>query len=166
MTRSHLTTALTAVLATVSGASASAADTLTVYSGDFETVAQGEVQAGGPGFALVERHTRVQLRAGDNEVPLAGLPRAVVKRAGEVLARLEKNNRRAGAGGSTLEDLPLFAMSGVRPSGSDTSAPPAKPSPVEITLAAVKPDELSPKAALELVYRLKELAAKETGPKC
>ncbi len=77
MTRSHLTTALTAVLATVSGASASAADTLTVYSGDFETVAQGEVQAGGPGFALVERHTRVQLRAGDNEVPLAGLPRAL-----------------------------------------------------------------------------------------
>ncbi len=87
---------------------------------------------------------------------LAGLPRAVVKRAGEVLARLEKNNRRAGAGGSTLEDLPLFAMSAAR----EAEKPVAKASELETTLAGIKPDELSPKAALELVYRLKELAAK------
>ena len=87
---------------------------------------------------------------------LAGLPRVVVKRAGEVLARLEKNNRRAGAGGSTLEDLPLFAMQATK----EPEKPAGKPSELETTLAGIKPDELSPKAALELVYRLKELAAK------
>ena len=89
---------------------------------------------------------------------LAGLPRAVVKRANEVLARLEKNNRRAGAGGSTLEDLPLFAQSVAKLQAE--AGGPAKPSEVETALATVKPDELTPKAALELVYRLKELAAK------
>jgi DNA mismatch repair protein MutS len=87
---------------------------------------------------------------------LAGLPRAVVKRAGEVLARLEKNNRRAGAGGSTLEDLPLFAVSAAKEPDRPTVA---RPSPVDALLAGIKPDDLSPKAALELVYRLKELAA-------
>jgi DNA mismatch repair protein MutS len=89
---------------------------------------------------------------------LAGLPRAVVKRAGEVLARLEKNNRRAGGGGSTLEDLPLFAMSAAK---APADAPqPLKPSPVDALLADIKPDDLSPKAALELIYRLKELVAR------
>ncbi len=87
---------------------------------------------------------------------LAGLPRAVVKRAGEVLSRLEKNNRRAGAGGSTLEDLPLFAQAAPK----EPERPAGKPSAIETALAAIKPDELSPKAALELVYRLKELAGK------
>ena len=89
---------------------------------------------------------------------LAGLPRGVLKRAAEVLARLEKNNRRAGAGGSTLEDLPLFALSAAKAEAQ--AAKPATVSAVDVVLAELKPDDLTPKAALEMLYRLKELAAK------
>ena len=47
------------------------------------------------------------------------------------------------------EDLPLF-----------TAAPPPAPaiSPLKALLDAARPDELSPREALELLYRLKDLA--------
>ena len=77
MTRNMLASALAGALVALASPPASAADTLTIYSGDFEAVAQGEAQAGGPGYALVERHAPVRLHAGDNEVPIAGLPRAL-----------------------------------------------------------------------------------------
>lgn len=77
MTRHLLASALASALVALASPSASATDTLTVYSGDFEAVSQGEVQAGGPGYALVERHATVRLHAGDNEVPITGLPRAL-----------------------------------------------------------------------------------------
>jgi DNA mismatch repair protein MutS len=85
---------------------------------------------------------------------LAGLPKRVVTRATEVLARLEKNNRRAGAGGSTLEDLPLFAVARPEPARAE----PAGPSAVDAAVAALRPDELTPKQALDELYRLKDLA--------
>ncbi len=86
---------------------------------------------------------------------LAGLPVRVVKRATEVLARLEKNNRRANGGGSTLEDLPLFAAA---PAPAKTEIlTSAALSPLEVALADIRPDELTPKDALEIVYRLKSL---------
>ena len=85
---------------------------------------------------------------------LAGLPKRVVSRATEVLARLEKNNRRAGAGGSTLEDLPLFAMARPEPVRVVEAA---GPSAVELAVAALRPDELTPKQALDELYKLKEL---------
>ena len=69
-----------ALAATLSGAPAlahAAGETLTVYSGDFESVAQSEAMAGGPGFALVERRMGWQLKAGENRVGLDGLPRAI-----------------------------------------------------------------------------------------
>jgi DNA mismatch repair protein MutS len=81
---------------------------------------------------------------------LAGLPAAVIERAEVVLATLE-----GGAQGSHLAtlaaDLPLFA--------SLRSAPAAKPkiSAVEAALAGLNPDDLSPKEALEALYRLKAL---------
>jgi DNA mismatch repair protein MutS len=69
---------------------------------------------------------------------LAGVPAPVVARAREVLAR--------------LEDLPLFAAVREAP-----AAPPA-PSQAEAALAAIDPDGLSPREALEALYRLKALA--------
>ena len=88
---------------------------------------------------------------------LAGLPAAVIKRAGEVLRRLEKADRRAPGADDALSDLPLFAA--VRPSSHVPAAStPALPSPLEAALATVQADELTPRAALELVYRLKEIA--------
>ncbi len=79
---------------------------------------------------------------------LAGLPSAVVLRAEEVLAALEEG-REGHKPLARIDDLPLFS-----------AAPPkaeARKSAVEETLRDVIPDALTPKAALELVYRLKAL---------
>jgi DNA mismatch repair protein MutS len=83
---------------------------------------------------------------------LAGLPAAVTARAAEVLARLEKD----GTGkpdGKLLDELPLFAAS----PGAQASAPATNTSPIAQALADINPDDLSPKAALEALYRLKAL---------
>jgi len=89
---------------------------------------------------------------------LAGLPKPVIDRARQVLALLEKNDRRRGAGpAAPLDDLPLFAAA--RPKGQTASD--QGPSPAELALAALNPDDLTPKAALDALYRLKALAAKK-----
>ena len=84
---------------------------------------------------------------------LAGLPDAVVSRAREVLTLLEKTERRPRDAGHGFDDLPLFAA--VRPKGG---AKDAAPSRIEASLAELRPDELTPKAALETLYELKALA--------
>ena len=88
---------------------------------------------------------------------LAGLPKPVTRRAAEVLALLEKSDGKAGDRAALLNELPLFAAA--RPK----SHVPAEsgPSPAEEALAAINPDELTPKAALEILYKLKDLARKE-----
>jgi DNA mismatch repair protein MutS len=87
---------------------------------------------------------------------LAGLPAPVIARAREVLALLEKSDRRRGQNGGPLEELPLFAAA--RPVSK-----PERPSNAALTAAldALNPDELSPKAALEALYRLKQIRADE-----
>jgi DNA mismatch repair protein MutS len=79
---------------------------------------------------------------------LAGVPPAVVARAKQVLERLE---REAGAP-AHLEDLPLFAA---------VAEPEARfgPSPVEEALRALDPDGMSPREAMDALYRLKGLLA-------
>ena len=81
---------------------------------------------------------------------LAGLPATVVARAEEVLATLEAGEP-ASALARLAHDLPLFAAA--RPPARDA----AKPSPVIEALDAVNPDELMPKSALELIYRLRAM---------
>ena len=88
---------------------------------------------------------------------LAGLPGVVVKRAQTVLALLEKNERSAPQPQAAFEDLPLFSVA--RPiSGSGDAE---KPSAVLSALRDLRPDELSPKSALEKLYELKALASAE-----
>ena len=89
---------------------------------------------------------------------LAGLPPPVIARAREVLTLLEKADRGRGQTPGPLDELPLFAAA--RPSSTPARSGPA---PVETALDAINPDELSPKAALEALYRLKQLRAGETG---
>ena len=79
---------------------------------------------------------------------LAGVPPAVVARAREVLDRLE---REAGAP-AHLEDLPLF--SGAAPATAGRTGP----SPVDVALAELDPDGMSPREAMAALYRLKGLA--------
>jgi DNA mismatch repair protein MutS len=83
---------------------------------------------------------------------LAGLPHTVIDRARQVLDLLEKNDRRATGAEKPLDDLPLFAAA--RPRGQTSLG---GPSPVEVALAKLNPDELTPKAALEALYALKKL---------
>jgi len=75
-----------------------------------------------------------------------------------VLAKLEQEDRSAPKG---FEDLPLFAVpsraSQERPqAGEDLLA-----AALVSALAALSPDDLSPREAMETLYRLKELAAKK-----
>jgi DNA mismatch repair protein MutS len=81
---------------------------------------------------------------------LAGLPAPVVERAEAVLALLEKGDQ-SSALTRLADDLPLFSAV-VRPA----MAPPP-PSAVEETLRSVNPDELTARAALDLVYQLRTL---------
>jgi len=81
---------------------------------------------------------------------LAGLPAAVIERAERVLETLE-NGEQSSAVTHLAEDLPLFAVLETRPSAL------ALPSPVEQMLASVDADNLTPRDALELIYRLKAL---------
>ena len=83
---------------------------------------------------------------------LAGLPAGVVARAEQVLAILEKGDQ-ASAATKLADDLPLFAAQNRPKSGVSAKGP----SPVEVALAAVAPDALSPREALETLYRLKAL---------
>ena len=82
---------------------------------------------------------------------LAGVPAAVVSRAREVLDRLEGEKSAA----ISLDDLPLFAQN------QGWAEPPAPPpsSALKDALSAIEPDELSPREALEALYRLKAIKA-------
>ncbi len=85
---------------------------------------------------------------------LAGLPAPVIERATSVLASLEEEDIRTGMG-TLSEELPLF-RSLVDKAASETRLPPAKTSGVEEALADLLPDEMTPRQALEALYRLKE----------
>jgi DNA mismatch repair protein MutS len=77
---------------------------------------------------------------------LAGVPPAVVARAREVLDRLESQT----ASPARLEDLPLFAATAPTP-----VAHAAEPSKVEAALDDLDLDGMSPREAMDALYRLK-----------
>ena len=78
---------------------------------------------------------------------LAGLPRSAVARAGQILKKLE-------AGPSAAESLPLFAMVAEDPAPEC----PADSAALIEALEAADPDSLTPREALDLIYRLKALS--------
>jgi len=78
---------------------------------------------------------------------LAGLPPSVVERARAVLRQLEETDRKATVH-ALIDDLPLFAAGQKAPA-------PAESDPIAEILDAIAPDELSPREALEALYRLK-----------
>jgi DNA mismatch repair protein MutS len=83
---------------------------------------------------------------------LAGLPEAAVKRAEQILETLESDERQSKT--ITLsDDLPLFAAI-----VEQVQAPPppsGKPSAVEDALKEINPDEMTPREALDALYRLR-----------
>jgi len=93
----------------------------------------------GPGCA--DRSYGVQV------AKLAGVPSVVVARAREVLDRLESG----GESHAGLADLPLFAVA------EPQQPPPPMPGPLEGALAALDLDGMSPREAMDALYRLKAL---------
>jgi len=83
---------------------------------------------------------------------LAGLPPAVVARARSVLAKLEAGRDATGGIAAGLDDLPLFAAS---------AEPERGPDPLLTALGEIEPDSLTPREALEQLYRLKRLALEQ-----
>jgi len=83
---------------------------------------------------------------------LAGLPPAVVARAKSVLAKLEAGRDATGGIAAGLDDLPLFAA----------ALPEQAPDPLLGALDDLDPDSLTPREALETLYRLKRLAAERS----
>ncbi len=80
---------------------------------------------------------------------MAGLPQAVLERAQEVLINLEKGG--SGKPVTMAETLPLFAM---RPAEKPERV---KIDPLRQAMDNVEPDTLTPRAALDELYRLKTL---------
>ncbi len=78
---------------------------------------------------------------------LAGVPASVVARARDVLERLERD----AAGPANLDDLPLFAATTV------AAGERAGPSAAEEALRVMDPDGMSPREAMDALYRLKGL---------
>jgi DNA mismatch repair protein MutS len=87
---------------------------------------------------------------------LAGLPGSVIARAEEVLHRLEQGET-SGASAALAEDLPLFTASPTQTPSAGARAPASDP--VGERLAEINPDELTPRAALNLLYELRALLA-------
>lgn len=83
---------------------------------------------------------------------LAGLPAASISRAEEVLRSLEAGDQ-SGAVTRLAEDLPLFAAMAERPKAGMVAS--GEPDPIRGRLREINPDELTPKSALDLLYRLR-----------
>jgi DNA mismatch repair protein MutS len=86
---------------------------------------------------------------------LAGLPGAVIERAKLVLAQLESHDRMSPAR-TLIDDLPLFAATRTAP------VPKSETDELAAALAALNPDEMSPKEALEALYALKGKLVRKT----
>lgn len=135
-THYHEMTALSAKLDGVENA------TVTVKEWEGEVIFLHEVRKG-----AADRSYGVQV------AQLAGLPDSVIARARVVLDALEKGEREGGAKQKTLiDDLPLFSVSATPAPQTATS------SKVEEKLAEILPDELTPREALNILYKLKEAA--------
>jgi len=86
---------------------------------------------------------------------LAGLPASVIRRAEAVLTQLEETDRASPA--SLVDDLPLFSAAFARPVAETARSDPQAEA-VRGALADLDPDDLTPRDALEALYRLKRMA--------
>ncbi|PAX08366.1 DNA mismatch repair protein MutS [Sphingomonas lenta] len=81
---------------------------------------------------------------------LAGMPPATVQRAKSILAKLEAGRQKTGGLAAGLDDLPLFAAA--------AQAEEPAPDPLRAEMERLDLDALTPREALDTLYRLKALA--------
>ena len=93
---------------------------------------------------------------------LAGLPNKVLGRAEQILAELEAGSHGAVDVGRVADNLPLFDYTSDS-SNIGATAGAAIPSAVVDAVDAMLPDTLTPREAMELLYELKSLRAKDKG---
>ena len=91
---------------------------------------------------------------------LAGLPAKVVERSKQVLGQLEEQDRRSPAE-SLIDELPLFANITTKQATTPTNS--EVPDPVSEALTNLDPDDMTPREALEALYRLKTLQTSGDG---
>ncbi len=88
---------------------------------------------------------------------LAGLPPVVIDRAADVLAALERGEQNSPKA-DLVDDLPLFTAA--RPQGAAAPRAPGR-SALDEALDEILPDDLTPREALDLIYRLKAAQRKD-----
>jgi DNA mismatch repair protein MutS len=143
---------------------------LTSLAGETPGVANVHVEAVEHGDTLVFLHSIKEGPAnqsyGLQVAALAGIPKSVTTEAKRYLAELERERDALRNSVSPQSQLPLFGP-------GRASAPPGAPLPLDAepvaarpeesavlgVLRAVDPDALSPREALDLVFRLKQLDA-------
>jgi DNA mismatch repair protein MutS len=92
---------------------------------------------------------------------LAGLPASVLQRAEQILDELESGQHGAVDTKAMNESLPLFDRAAT--AGQEKAVSAAAPDKVIEALDEIHPDALTPREALELLYRLKEMRAAKAG---
>jgi DNA mismatch repair protein MutS len=126
---------------------------LTSLAGEASGVANVHVEAVEHGDKLLFLHSVKEGPAnqsyGLQVATLAGIPSSVTARARHYLAELERERDALRTSGSAQRELPLFAAP--KPLSQPTQSAALQ------TLRAVDPNSLSPREALELIYRLKDL---------
>ncbi len=90
---------------------------------------------------------------------LAGLPKAVIQRAEQVLQKLQKENQKSNTA-DLRDELPLFAF--IQPQIAETVVQ-EKESPVNKVLRALDIDNMTAREALEKLYELKEMLENKNG---
>jgi DNA mismatch repair protein MutS len=135
---------------------------LTALGAELEACANVHLDATEHGDSLVFLHAVREGPAnrsyGLAVAKLAGVPTAVIARARDYLAQLEATRdggaqHPASANAHGQGELPLF---GAPASGAAPAAPPiAAPTELELKLAQIEPDALTPRQALALMYELK-----------
>ena len=90
---------------------------------------------------------------------LAGVPKPVVRRAASLLSALEKQNGPLAVGG-VLGALPLFAAAAAPDEAREEASPDEE---LRRALAEIDPDRLTPREALDALYRLRALLPAPAG---
>jgi DNA mismatch repair protein MutS len=135
---------------------------LTSLAGETQGIANVHVEAVEHGDTLVFLHSIKEGPAnqsyGLQVAALAGIPRSVTAEARRYLAELERERDALRNSVAPQAQLALFAPPPASAPPTPANAPPPE-SPALDALRAVDPEALSPREALDLVFRLKQLDA-------
>jgi DNA mismatch repair protein MutS len=133
---------------------------LTSLAGEAPGVANVHVEAVEHGERLVFLHSVKEGPAnqsyGLQVAALAGIPKSVTSQARRYLAELERERDALRARASPQTELPFFAPEETG-SPQTRALPPATESPALAALRAIDPDAVTPREALDLLFKLKQL---------